>query len=175
MKGDEKRIRVSKRNSRVVSIGHKKEMRFNWERFLILGVLIISILGIWMFFFSYASCDTWECFNAHLKDCSKVKFIGGTDMVFEYIIKGSSNGECEVAVQLLQGKFNNQDSIKLEMQKMTCSLPKGVVMIPESDIGNCHGMLKEGLQDLVIKKLYTYLVQNLGKLNLEMLDVPEVN
>ena len=69
----------------------------------------------------------------------------------------------------------NQDSIKLESQKMTCMLPKGIVMIPESDIGNCHGMLKEGLQDLVIRKLHTYLVQNLGKLNLEMLGLPEVN
>ena len=93
-------------------------------------------------------------------------------MIFEYTIKGVERDECEVVVQLLQGELSNQDSIKLEMQKMTCMLPKGVVMIPESDIGNCHGLLKEGLQDLVIKKLHTYLVQNLGQINLEIVDIP---
>ena len=58
---------------------------------------------------------------------------------------------------------------------MTCMLPEGIVMIPESNIGKCSGLLKEGLQDLVIRKLHTYLVQNLGRINLEVLDVPEVN
>jgi hypothetical protein len=74
---------------------------------------------------------------------------------------------------LLQGELSNQDSVRLEGQEMTCFLPKGVVMIPESDIGRCHGLLKEGLQDLVIEKLHAYLVQNLGQINLEMIDVSE--
>lgn len=141
--------------------------------FIPLGIIVI-VLAVLLLFFGYNECDDWECFNSHLEGCNRVKFIGGTKMIFEYTIKGTKNGNCEVGVQLLQGELNNQDSIKLEMQKMTCMLPKGVVMIPESDIGNCHGLLKEGLQDLVIKKLHTYLVQNLGRLNLEMLDVSEL-
>ena len=93
-------------------------------------------------------------------------------MIFEYVIKGVSGGECEVDVELLMGELNNQDSIRLEHQKMTCMLPEKVVMIPESNIGKCHGLLKEGLQDLVIKKLHTYLVQNVGRINLEIIEVP---
>ena len=46
------------------------------------------------------------------------------------------------------------------------------IMNPESDIGSCHGPLKEGLQDLIIQKLHSYLVQNLGRINLEVLDLP---
>ncbi len=153
--------------------GEETGRYFKWKWFVILVVLVILVWGIWMLFFSYAHCETWECFNAHLKDCDRVRFIGEVDMIFKYTIEGDSNGECEVVVQLLQGELNNRDLIKLEMQKMTCMLPRGVVMVPESDIGNCHGMLKEGLQDLVIEKLHTYLVQNLGKLNLEVLDVPD--
>ena len=57
---------------------------------------------------------------------------------------------------------------------MNCMLPLGVRMIPESDIGNCHGLLKEGLQDIIIKRLHTYLVENIGQINLEVLDVPEI-
>ena len=154
--------------------GEEQKEYFNWKRLMILGAVAILIWGIWALFFSYANCETWECFNNHLKDCDRVKFIGGTNMVFEYIVEGSSNGECEVAVKLLHGEMDNQDSTKLEMQKMTCMLPEGIIMIPESDIGNCHGMLKEGLQDLMIKKLHTYLVQNLGRINLEVLGVPEI-
>jgi len=137
--------------------------------------LIVLVFGIWFVFFSYAECENWDCFNNYLESCDKVKFIGGTDMIFEYVIEGVSDGNCEINVQLLQGELDNEESKKLEMQKMNCMLPKGIIMIPESDIGNCHGMLKEGLQDLVIKKLYSYLVQNLGRINLEVLDVPEVS
>ena len=154
-------------------IGDEKRRYFNWKWFVILIVLAVLFWGIWVIFFSYATCETWDCFNNKLEDCNKVKFIGGDDMIFEYVIKGISDGECEVGVQLLQGELNNQDSIKLEMQEMVCMLPSGVVAIPESDIGKCHGLLKEGLQDLIIKELHSTLVQNLGRLNLEVLDVPE--
>lgn len=158
----------------VIMVGEEKKRYFNWKWFVALIVLAVLIWGVWVVFFSYATCETWDCFNGKLEDCGKVKFIGGNDMIFEYTIEGSSGGECEVGVQLLQGELNNQESLKLEMRRMTCMLPKGVVMIPESDIGKCSGLLKEGLQDLIIKRLHSNIVQNLGRINLEVLDVPSV-
>jgi len=147
---------------------------FNLRWFLVFLIIVIVLYFAWFLFFSYGKCDSWKCFNDNLRECDKTKFIGGNDMIFEYVIKGNSNDKCIVQVELLQGELGNQDFAKLEGHKMECALTRGVVMIPESDIGNCHGMLKEGLQDLVIKKLYTYLVQNLGKLNLEVTDLPKV-
>jgi hypothetical protein len=145
------------------------------KRLLLIPFGIIAVVvTVLLLFFGYNECDDWECFNHGIKNCDRTKFIGGSKMIFEYTIKGLHDDKCEVGVELLQGELNNQDSIKLENQKMVCLLPKGFVMIPESDIGNCHGLLKEGLQDLVIKKLHTYLVQNLGRLNLEMLDVSKL-
>jgi len=146
----------------------------HWKWLIILLVFAVIIYIVWFFFFSYAGCNTWDCFNARLERCDRVKFIGGEDMIFEYSVRGKSGGNCRVGVELLQGELNNQDSIALEGKAMTCSLPKGVIMIPESNIGYCHGLLKEGLQDLIIKELHSTLVQNLGKLNLELLDVPEI-
>jgi len=141
--------------------------RFGWRWFVVLIVLAILTWTVWNIFFSYASCDNWDCFNTYLESCDRVKFIGESDkMIFEYAVCGNSKDVCRVDVELLQGELNNQDSIALEGKRMECDLPRGVVIIPESDIGNCHGLLKEGLQDLVIKKLYTYLVQNLGKVNI---------
>jgi len=151
--------------------GDDKKIYFTRERFLILFGLIILIFSVWFFFFDYAECKDWDCFNGYLEDCNKVKFIGGDDMIFKYTVRGSSNSECEVDVKLLQGELNNKESIKLEMREMTCMLPKGIVIIPESDIGKCSGFLKEGLQDLIIKRLYVEIVQNLGRINLEVLEV----
>ncbi len=146
---------------------------FGWRKFFTLVVLIGFIWSIWFVFFSYNKCTSRTCFEDNLRGCDKAEFISGDDMIFDYVIQGKSNGYCEVDVELLQGELNNADSISLEGQSMTCMLPIGVIMDPESDIGICHGLLKEGLQDLVIRKLHTYLVQNLGRLNLEVAGLPK--
>jgi hypothetical protein len=152
--------------------GEVRHRFFNWKWFLLLIGLVILVYVVWFIFFSYQECVSWDCFNNRLADCSKTEFIGGSKMIFEYTVRGESNGLCVVGVELLQGELNNQESIKLEGNRMSCNLPLGIKMIPESDIGNCHGLLKEGLQDIIIKKLHAYLVQNIGQINLEVLDVP---
>ncbi len=90
-------------------------------------------------------------------------------MIFQYRIQGLKDGNCIVNVKLLQGELNNQDSKKLEGNEMTCEVPQGEIVLPESNIANCHGLLKEGLQELIINKLHTYIVKNLGRINLELL------
>jgi hypothetical protein len=147
---------------------------FDKKYIIILAVLFCVGVGVLFVMLGYKTCDDWNCFNERLESCSRTRFIGGSEMIFEYSIRGFRKGSCEVGVELLQGELNNQDSIKLEGEKMSCYLPRGVVMIPESDIGNCHGLLKEGLQELVIQKLQTYLVQNLGRINLELINVEDL-
>tara|TARA_Y100000310_G_scaffold171786_2_gene171961 strand:- start:6245 stop:6718 length:474 start_codon:yes stop_codon:yes gene_type:complete len=157
----------------MVKRGRKKKP-FNLKLlFLIFGPLLIIFI-VWFLFFSFDKCNDWDCFNSHLKSCDRVKFIGGDEMVFEYSIFRDKGDICRVGIILLQGEFSNQDSIKLENKGMVCNLPKGAIMLPESDLLNCHGLLKEGLQELVIEKLHTYIVQNLGRLNLEVLEIPSV-
>ena len=155
--------------------GGKARLSFNWKWFWLLIGIVVFVYIVWFLFFSFKECDSWECFNKNLEDCSRSTFIGGDRMIFEYTVRGTSGDSCVVNVELLQGELNNQDSIKLEGKEMRCSLPGGIIMIPESNIGNCHGELKEGLQDLVIKKLHTYLVKNLGQLNLDLIEgVPDI-
>ena len=48
---------------------------------------------------------------------------------------------------------------------MTCYMPRGIVMQPESDLNECHGLLKESLQDIIIERLHTYIVQNIGQIS----------
>jgi hypothetical protein len=147
---------------------------FAWSKLIVFASLVVLVYLAWFAFFNYEDCRSGDCFNENLKNCDKARFVSGDDMIFEYIIKGKSGGDCEVSVKLLQGELKNAESLKLEDQVMICSLPLGAVVAPESDIDVCHGILKEGLQDLIIKKLHTYLVQNLGRLNLELTDIPSV-
>jgi hypothetical protein len=51
---------------------------------------------------------------------------------------------------------------------MECGFPKGVVVYPEQDIAQCHGLLKEEMQGIIIKKLHTYIVDNLGEIEQEL-------
>jgi len=153
--------------------GKKKVDLKSWKWVLTITVVVVVLYLVWNWLFAYADCETWVCFNDRLESCSKTEFIAGNEMIFEYIIRGKQGDECKVDIELLQGDLNNRDSLKLEGNKMECMLPYGAVMIPESDIDNCHGLLKEGLQDLIIRDLHAYIVQNLGRINLEVLPAPE--
>ena len=70
----------------------------------------------------------------------------------------------------MQANLGVQESLSLENKAMVCEVPFGVVILPESDIGACHGLLKEALQDQIIEKLYSYVVSNVGQISLEVLD-----
>ncbi len=135
-------------------------------------IMVVFITLSWANIFSYKNCETMECFNQNLEQCTRAKTIAGNEMIFQYKIERPDNGDCVVDVILIQGELNNQDSLALEGKEMQCKIPIGTVINPESNIGNCHGMLKEGLQDLIINKLHSYIVQNMGKINLETMQLP---
>lgn len=143
----------------------------NISKIFIILVIVLAVIAVivWYFGFYYKTCENEACFEKALENCNRAKFIKQASMIFEYKIKGKSNGLCDVNVKLLQGELNNQDSLKLEGREMLCSMPLGIIAAPEDKIEDCHGLLKEGLQDLTIQKLLTYLVQNLGKINSEIL------
>jgi hypothetical protein len=68
-------------------------------------------------------------------------------------------------VTLLQAKKGDLGLDKLAGYSMICSYPVGVTNYPEKDLGACTGRLKEELQGILIKKLYAYILANLGQVN----------
>ena len=137
--------------------------------FLLSFFLFLNYVG-WLLFFSFEDCGDWECFNENLRVCDKARFIGGEDMIFRYSILGRSGEECRIHTELLQGELNGQDSLKLEGEGMVCNLPFGMVAVPENNLDECHGILKENLQDIVIKKMYSYIIQNIDNLGLQSIN-----
>ncbi|MFA5485006.1 MAG: hypothetical protein WC260_02035 [Candidatus Pacearchaeota archaeon] len=136
--------------------------------FFLIGIVIVSVILILILMNNYEKCNSWDCFNYNLENCKKTKFAGGREMIFGYTINGKNKEFCEVEVVLLQGKLTNQETLKLKDYSMVCNIPLGSVILPESDLTNCHGILKENLQEQTIIKLHNYISQNLGQINAEM-------
>jgi hypothetical protein len=141
----------------------------DWIVLIIIAlVLILSVAGYFSFFFYY-SCDNAECFYSHQKECAKTKFINyQEDANWEYIIKGKSNGKCEIEVKITQIKQGDISRKILEGKSMMCYIPLGTSVSPESDISRCHGELKEEMQNLIIQNLHSYIVDNIGEITQEL-------
>ena len=139
---------------------------------IVLIIVILAIAIYFTFFYSY-KCKDISCFREHQKRCnlisSKTTFVNDIeDATWFYHIKGKKGNECKVQVKLLQVKKGDVSFSKLEGQSMNCYVPIGSVVAPESDISNCHGLLKEDLQETIINKLHKYIVNNLGEISEEL-------
>ena len=134
---------------------------------IILVVAILVILGvlIWMNFFHAKKCESQECFDFALRDCKRAQFVKQGDISMKYLILGKNGDECKVYMMVLGVNIAEVDEARLVGKSMFCLVPLGVVIEPESQIDNCHGLLKEELQDMIIENLHRQIVQNLGEIN----------
>jgi len=124
-------------------------------------IIVIAFLGYSLY---YGTCGNDECFNNALENCKRVEYISYGNMSFAYKIEGKDQDYCSIRVKLLGGEFSDEDSRKLVGKDMVCLIPFGAIIAPESNIDNCHGLLKEGLQEIIISKLHRYISQNIGRL-----------
>ena len=132
-----------------------------WKAFLTIGVIIILISSIYFSLYFYYECHDSACFKAHQKECAKTIYVkDSADTTWQYLIQGEDNGKCKVNVKVLSIKTGTIDKKKLEGKSMTCYLPLGSAVAPESDISRCSGGLKEKMQEIIIQKLHAYIVEN---------------
>lgn len=137
-----------------------------------IGILIVIFvfLAVWIFFryFYYERCDNQDCFQQNLQDCKRTKYISEGKTLYKYFIIGQKDGICKVEMTLLGGEYEEADLSYLQGKSMNCYLPLNSNIMPEQDIAKCHGLLKEGLQDIIIKKLNFYIAENVGKINYQI-------
>ncbi len=135
-----------------------------------LGVILVIIaailsIAIYSKYFSFSECKTSECFNNALEKCKSISYADNTPAaIWEYNIKGKAEAECTIEVKIIEAKQGKVEIKTLEGKEMTCSLPLGVVAKPQADLTNCHGRLKEDIQELIIKKTQSYITDNLNKI-----------
>ena len=149
--------------------GIKLKKSDNWKAYLIIGIIILLIAAVYFTFFFYYSCDDLGCFQSHQKACVKTKFISDEeDTTWKYTIQGKEGEECEINVEVLVIKKGSADKQKLKGKSMDCYLPLGSIISPESDLARCHGELKEDMQNLIIQKLHSYIIENVEEIDEEL-------
>lgn len=142
------------------------------KKWLLTGILIVLMLALYFTFIFTSKCVLFECFEARLKDCDRARILyDSVDTTWRYEIIREQDNKCEVEVELVQVKRGQLDIDKLQGLSMTCMMPLGVVDYPERNIANCHGLLKEGLQDIIIQRLHAYILGSLEDIGSELENV----
>lgn len=134
--------------------------------FFVIGIIVI-VAGIYLIMNSgKVDCSGYECFQENMRRCTKATYINeGQKATWRYDILGGQGGECLINVKMLQAKEESFSLKELSGLEMECSYPKGIGVYPEKDLTKCHGRLKEELQTIIIEKLHTHIINNLGKID----------
>lgn len=141
-------------------------MRYTKIIILVVIALVFVALAVQSTFFHAPRCQTFECYESFMKQCKPAQYLNdGEEATWRYKILGMQSGACVVEVTLLQPKAGDLGIDKLSGYSMECGFPKGVVSYPEKDLGSCHGRLKEEMQEIIIKRLHTYIVENIGEID----------
>ena len=138
------------------------------KRAIVFGVLAVLflILAVRTTFFYVPSCVNFECFQKSMRNCDRVKFVNdGPEATWKYEIISEERSNCGIEVTFLQPKAGDLELDTLSGESMICTFPKGSTVYPEKGLDRCTGSLKEGLQKIIIKKLHTYIIENLGEID----------
>lgn len=132
---------------------------------IILMIIVLAIASYFLFFYKI-NCLDKPCFSDAIINCKRASYVyESNDTINLYEIKGANGVNCEVNVRLLQLKKGTAELEILQGKEMVCSMPKDSLVMPDSNLNNCHGLLKENIQDLVIQRMHRQIIENLGQIN----------
>ena len=132
-------------------------------------VACVAILYYLGFFTKVCTSD--ECFNRALKNCKPVDFVKHTNNnIYLYTIYRSFSEDCSIKISLQSVAPGSDRDIKdlLEGKSMKCSIPRSLLSNRKLDelenmLSYCHGSLKEGIYELVIKRIYGVVIGNINE------------
>lgn len=137
---------------------------------ILIGLIIILIVAFLFYrVFFPISCDDKNCFVQGLKTCRHVSWIKeDAESAWLLTILGANQKDsCNVNLRLLNIKKGTVDSEKLMGKEMACNIMRTETRFPPDDISQCTGILKEEIQDILIKRMHDYLLKNIGELKEE--------
>lgn len=142
------------------------------KKILVVAIVVVLAVAIYFTFFFYYKCEDATCFRAHQQECKKTKYVNNAEnAVWSYRIKGKVGDTCKIEAGIIQIKQGVIEKQKLEDKSMDCYIVFGSTESPEKDLSKCHGRLKEELQNLIIQKLHTYVLENIGEISEELKEI----
>ncbi len=142
---------------------------------IFIGLLIIVSYIIYSVLVYVPICENDSCFRNSLKKCNKATYIKDDDKkTIKYDIIGSSGTRCITKVKILQIKKGQNDLSNLEGKEMECRIPLGSIEDPDASLNDCHGRLREEVQEVIVQRLYSQIVENIGEISREYLNLSEI-
>jgi hypothetical protein len=133
--------------------------------FLTVLILVVLFTAVYFTFFFAYKCDSEECFLAKQESCKRATYTNEiNDVSWFYHIKGKKGNSCKILVKISNINEGTIEQEKLEKKEMNCFLEIGDTTSPEAEIEKCTGGLREDLQEMIIKKLHQYVLDNLGEI-----------
>jgi hypothetical protein len=151
-------------------------MKYSRKRLTLLGRLAV-VGGVFFFLFvvgyytgylrEHCESDV-GCFEERARECRPTDVVVVQDNnVYEYRV-GNSITDCTLHVILRKVEAGAPPELHtLEGKRMTCSVEKERLVDFTLDgfdqyMGDCHGLLKEGLYELILTRVYSNLVGQMG-------------
>ncbi|VVB77575.1 Uncharacterised protein [uncultured archaeon] len=136
-------------------------------KIIIIAVIVVAIIvAAGYFLFVYTKlCGDEECFFSGVDNCKRVSFYKeDSQSVWLYSVKGTHDKtSCDVSVGLVKIKQGTVELEKLQGREMNCIVDRGSRTYPEQTLSGCNGMLKEGMQEIIIQRMHNYILQNIGE------------
>ncbi len=137
------------------------------------SIFFIVVFVLLYYFGAFkGSCETDECFKDATTFCTPKKYDKSVDnTVYKYTISRSLGEYCKIKVSLEQSAEGTDFETKgrLEGKSMRCLVPKNELSnVNFNEVENiltyCTGPLKEGIYEILIKKMYGIIISNLGEI-----------
>ena len=139
--------------------------------FIIIILIALLAVGYYIYFFSN-ECGDKTCWETSMAKCARTFYTSESDnMLMSYSILGKSGESCKIKVKLLQVKSGAAELENLQDKTMICLTDLGVVIAPEQNLKMCSGLLKESIQEIIIKRMHSQIVENIGKISEEVTKV----
>jgi len=144
---------------------------FSWQKILIIiSVLILVSFFAYHFGFLKKTCQTDECFQDSLEKCTPSKYIKLQNLnYYKYSVIGQRDDTCLIEIDLKKMAEGTplDKKILFEGKGMRCNIPLNKIGEVQSEnlegiLNYCSGPLKEAMYELIIQKLYTIIIANLG-------------
>jgi hypothetical protein len=139
---------------------------------VILGLIVLIVVFAAVYFTWYFEydCEDIVCFQKHQAKCSRANYVFESDnTVLAYNTKYKDSGQCVTGVKMVAVKEGTADKRRLEGLSMDCWVQMGErITAPEKDLSECHGLLKEEIQEIMIQNAHSQIIANIGEISEEL-------
>ena len=145
-----------------------KKRGLNIKAILAIICIALIVISICYLIFAKPKCLSQGCFLNSLWKCKPLTFYNEQEnSTWYYSIKGYSQDSCRVYVEAVKLQTDLETANAMVGKSMICDIPRDISgsFLPEAKIEYCHGLLKEAIQDLIIKKMHLFIVQNIGQIS----------